>query len=48
MEQRYAECLEETEQALLQLEMKNLIKKMPIAGGEFVYRYTAIEEANND
>ena len=38
LEQRYRECLEETEQALKQLEMKNLVTKTPIAGGEFVYR----------
>ena len=47
LEQRYAECLEETEQALKQLERKKLITKTPIAGGDFVYRYKPAEELNN-
>lgn len=47
MEQRYTECLDKTEAALNELEMRNLVTKIPIAGGEFVYRYKGDVEIGN-
>ena len=45
--QRYAECLEETEQALDMLEGKDLVVKTAIAGGEYVYSFKQSTEPEN-
>ncbi len=47
LQQRYVECLAETEQALIHLEKRNLVTRTPIAGGEFVYRYKPEPESDN-